>query len=164
MWLSIPGYEGWYEVSHGGQVRSVDREVLFVDGRRRKYEGTQMAQYEDGAGYKKVTLKKNGAWDRVHVHILVALAFHGPRPAGHQVRHYDGDHQNNHAPNLLYGTSKENHADTKRHGRARRHRKFSDHVVEAIKKARGRVSGRELSRRYGVSPAHVCNIQLGHRR
>jgi hypothetical protein len=111
-----------------------------------------------------VTLKKNGAWARVHVHALVAEAFNGPRPAGLQVRHYDGDHTNNTPRNLIYGSSKENHEDTKRHGRDRKHRKLTDTQVAAIRKARGKKTCRELAAQYGTSAPHVCNIQLGNRR
>lgn len=164
MWKPIPGFEGWYEASHRGQIRSVDRMITFSDGRVRFYEGRVLAQYEDGFGYKKVTLKMNGEWQRVHVHVLVAAAFSGPRPKGLQVRHFNGNPVQNTPGNLRYGTSKENHADTKRHGRVRRFRKLTDRQVQAIRNARGKATCRELAERYGTSPAHVCNIQLGHRR
>lgn len=164
MWKPIPGFEGWYEASDRGQIRSVDRVITFSDGRIRPYKGRVLAQYEDGFGYKKVTLKMNGEGGRMHVHVLVAAAFCGPRPAGLQVRHINGKHTQNTPENLRYGTSKENHADTKRHGRAHRFKKLTGRQVQAIRNARGKATCRELAERYGTSPAHVCNIQLGRRR
>ena len=123
-----------------------------------------MAQYQDGFGYFKVTLKVNGKWERLHVHVLVASAFKGPRPNGAQVRHYDGDHLNNRASNVLWGTAVENHADIKWHGRQNRRKRLTDQQVQAIRGARGKKSGRALAKQYSVSPAHICNIQLGNRR
>lgn len=163
-WKSVLGFEGWYEVSDRGLVRSVPRTVHFSDGRVRKYKGRRLSSYPDGFGYRKVTLKRNGEWARIHVHVLVAAAFKGPRPEGMQVRHYDGNHLNNRPDNLVYGTSLENHADTKRHGRVRRFRKLSDAAVAEIRNARGKATGRELALQYGTSTTHVCNIQLGRRR
>ena len=163
-WLPVVGAEGWYEVSRFGEVRSVDRVINFSDGRVRAYKGQTLAQYPDGFGYKKVTLKMNGAWSRVHVHVLVASAFRGPKPPNTQVRHFDGDHLNNTPKNLLWGTSVENHADIKRHGRQNRKRKLTDAQVRAIRAARGKKTCRELAAKYGTSAPHVCNIQLGNRR
>lgn len=163
-WRPVLNFEGWYEVSDRGFVRSVERTVHFSDGRVRRYQGQRLRFYADDFGYRKVTLKKNGLWVRVHVHLLVAEAFKGPRPPGLQVRHYDGDHLNNRPDNLIYGSPLENHADTKRHGRVRRFRKLTDATVAAIRKARGRETCRALALKYNTSAAHVCNIQLGHRR
>lgn len=50
------------------------------------------------------------------VHSLVAAAFLGPRPAGEDVRHLDGDPENNRASNLAYGTRTQNMADAREHG------------------------------------------------
>lgn len=164
-WRDVPEWEGWYQVSDTGQVRSVDRTIAFADGRVRNYRGKILNQYNDKAGYWKVTLKANGTDWRVHVHVLVAAAFIGPRPLGKHVRHWDGDNQNNRRRNLRYGTAAENAEDTRRHGGwARPHRKLTEDQVREIRAARGKVTGRELARRYGTSPAHVCNIQLGNRR
>jgi hypothetical protein len=54
--------------------------------------------------------------ERRAVHKLVAEAFLGPCPPGQQVRHLDGNNQNNAATNLTYGTKRENELDKMRHG------------------------------------------------
>jgi len=164
-WRDVVGWEGWYQVSDTGAVRSVNRTVVFKDGRVRDYDGVVIAQYKDKAGYPKVTLNANKHDRRVHVHVLVAAAFIGPRPPGKHVCHGDGDKTNNRRRNLRYGTAVENAEDTRRHGGwARPNRKLTDAQVQEIRAARGKITGRELARRYGTSPAHVCNIQKGNRR
>lgn len=50
------------------------------------------------------------------VHQVVAEAFHGPRPAGMETRHRDGDVLNNRSDNLVYGTHGDNMDDAVRHG------------------------------------------------
>lgn len=168
-WKSVYQYKNWYEVSDKGKVRSVDRYVHFSDGRIRFYKGKLLGQYFDDFGYPKVTLKRNSKDYRVHVHFLVAEAFHGKRPKKRQVRHRDGNPKHPFAKNLHYGTSKENHADTLRHGRRPYGEKagpakFSSVIITKIKKYRGKLSGRTIAKKFDMSPAHVCNIQLGRRR
>lgn len=163
-WRAVPDWEGWYEVSDTGIVRSVDRTINFSDGRVRKYRGKILSTYTDDFGYLKVTMKANGHFERVHVHVLVAAAHIGPRPPGKQVRHWDGNHTNNSRKNLRYGTAQENADDTSRLGRWNPKSKLTNEQVREIRAARGKVTGVELARRYGTSTAHVCNIQLGNRR
>lgn len=163
-WRPIPGWEGSYEVSDLGRVRSVARTVHFVDGRVRHYPSRLRASHTDGFGYRKVTLKANGRQVRVLVHQAVAAAWIGPRPPGLEVCHGDGDKANNTAHNLRYDTRAANHVDAVRHGTARRPRKLSEDAVEAIRAARGTATGAELAAKYGTSKTHVCNIQRGKRR
>lgn len=171
MWKPIPGFEKAYEVSSEGVVRSVDRLVKFRDGRERRYASHELAQYEDGFGYKKVTLKVRGAGKnvRTHVHALVALAFHGPRPAGMMVLHGDGNCQNNAASNLRYDTCLANHADSLRHGTRRvgeraPSARLSDAEVVRIKSAKGTMTLLEAATMFGASKNHICNIWNGRRR
>lgn len=166
LWKELPGYEGWYEVSDAGRVRSLPRLIVHSDGRKRNYPSVVLSQYTDDFGYAKVTINRNGKDWRAHVHHLVALAFHGPRPGGMWVCHYDGNRLNNRPENLRYDTPAGNHADSKRHGTSTRPstRKLTDETVAAIRAARGLVPLGELALRYGTSKTHVCNIQRGNRR
>lgn len=70
-------------------------------------------------GYPAVVLIEKrrglGRWF-VHVHVLVALVFYGPRPDGLEVRHLDGNKLHSSADNLRYGTNAENNADKLLHG------------------------------------------------
>lgn len=105
-WRPIPGYEGRYEVSSEGRVRSWARK----DGPhlRRPSTGDQR--------YHSVTLCRDGRHEQRAIHTLVALVFIGPRPEGMEVRHLDGNSHNNRAANLTYGTHAENMLDQRRHG------------------------------------------------
>lgn len=121
MWLPIRGYEGVYEVSNLGNVRSLDR---YCNGRwpgsTRFYPGRKLnptpLRYTRGPDYLVVTLRYNGSRDYKKVHHLVAEAFLGPRPEGLLIRHLNGDGGDNRAENLAYGTHAENAADAIRHG------------------------------------------------
>lgn len=116
-WLPIPGYEGSYEVSDRGQVRSLDRMVgdsLMPNGR--KFVKGRMLQQVSIKGYEAVSLSRREK-KRGYIHHLVLLAFVGPKPDGLVVRHINGDRLDNRLENLAYGTYSDNNQDTVRHGR-----------------------------------------------
>lgn len=163
-WRPVPEWEGLYEVSSHGRVRSVDRNVHYADGRLRTFWGKVRKLHLDSFGYPKVTLKVQGLERRVLVHQIVCTAWHGPAPEGHEVRHLDGVPANCHKDNLAWGTSAENTADSRRHGTHRRARKLSDAAIKDIRAQRGKLTGAQLAAKHGTSRAHVCNIQLHNRR
>lgn len=113
-WLPIPGYEGCYEVSNLGRVRSLPRNTTF---------GRILAQDILHAGHRRVTLYRDGRRSRIFVHRLVLLAFVGPCPEGMECRHLNGDSADNRLANLTYGTRSENTLDDVRHGKHRNARK-----------------------------------------
>lgn len=102
-WRQIPDWPD-YMVSSDGRVASVKRGVTRV-----------LLGGKTSTGYRNVLLYKKGRRQTFRVHALVAAAFHGPRPAGLEVRHLDGDQLNNAAANLAYGTREENIEDKRRH-------------------------------------------------
>lgn len=115
-WKTVAGYEGLYEVSDSGEVRSCDRyiktEILHVKSRLIK--GKVLAQNTKRNGYKTVDLCKDGKVTTMLVHRLVAETFL-PNPAGLRfVNHKDSNRANNRAENLEWVTSSEN----RRHGMA----------------------------------------------
>ena len=119
-WLPIPGYEGLYEVSDQGRVKSLDRMRPFQDGYR-PIRGRVLKPWQPKAGsrlgYWSVLLSRDGAVKHRAIHSLVAEAFIGPRPEGMHVCHDDGDLHNNRVENLRYDTPSENSRDVVRHGR-----------------------------------------------
>lgn len=117
-WLPVVGYEGIYEVSSFGRVRSLDRVVTYRDGRmRRRFRGVVLKD-RPVRSYPYVGLAINQAVKHCYVHTLVCEAFYGPRPSPvHDVRHLNGDPLDNRLENLRWGTKKENQQDTIRHGR-----------------------------------------------
>lgn len=117
LWTSIPGYDGFYEVSNFGNVRSLTRSVPYGRHKGMVYKGRDIKQFVSGK-YLSVKLSKAGVTKTTYVHELVLLAFEGPRPKiadRSEIRHLDGDKLNNALSNLKYGTVKENAADRKLH-------------------------------------------------
>ena len=115
-WLPIPGWEGTYEASDHGRVRSVEREVVCTLGRRRTLRGKVLSPCINTNGYQQVSLVRNSRGHSQRVHVLVMLAFAGHRPDGFDVCHNDGNQLNNHLSNLRWGTRSENRYDSVQHG------------------------------------------------
>lgn len=107
-WLPVVGYEGLYEVSDWGRVKSLPRNTT---------RGGILKQATDKRGAKRVNLSKYGVQEVRLVHHLVLQAFVGPCPDGLEGCHWDGDPSNNFLPNLRWDTRESNMADMVRHGR-----------------------------------------------
>lgn len=117
-WRAVPGYEGSYEVSDEGEVRSVTRQVPYGRSGCTLYKGRILKSTKLRNGYLSVKLAIAGNTKTTYVHELVLRAFVGPRPyteARGEIRHLDGDKTNNRIANLKYGTIVENAADRIRH-------------------------------------------------
>lgn len=108
LWIPIKGYEGWYEVSNLGNVRSVDRRVDFADGRHANYIGQPIKQTKHYHGYWVVNLFKNKKQDSRYVHRLMAEAFILNPENKPNVNHKDRDKTNNQLSNLEWCTQAEN--------------------------------------------------------
>lgn len=109
LWLQVKGYEGFYEVSNTGKIRSIDRIVNRSDtGYSLKYSGQIIKQTLDKRGYENVYLSINSKSKRYRVHRLVAMAFLDNPENKPQVNHKDGNKQNNHVNNLEWSTDEEN--------------------------------------------------------
>lgn len=107
-WRPVPGYEGQYEVSDHGRVRTLSNRWGRV---------SVMHPSTVGVGHQQVGLTKDGRRRMHYVHVLMMAAFVGPKPDGLEVRHLDGDPANNTLANLRYGTRQENSQDRINHGR-----------------------------------------------
>lgn len=113
-WKDITGYEGLYQVSDQGQVRSLDR----MNGRGFNVFGVILKPNPDRKGYLGVSLYSGSKETRRRrlIHQLVAEEFIGPRPKGLDVCHNDGDKTNNVPSNLRYDTRSANILDAVGHG------------------------------------------------
>lgn len=117
-WKSVPGYEGYYEVSNMGRVRSVDRWIEYPDGRMALHKGVELSQKNRSGKYKKVGLWKDNRVKYVNANVLVLMAFVGNRPEPHHhACHKNGDPLDNRLENLEWGTPSKNARDRVRHGR-----------------------------------------------
>jgi hypothetical protein len=115
IWKDIPNYEGLYQVSNFGRVKSLER-VFYNRGPRYLPETLMLFDVSGGNPYRRVKLSKNGRYRRFGVHVLVALCFIGPRPTGYSVLHGKEGKFVNTVENLSYGTHKQNMQDKKRDG------------------------------------------------
>lgn len=113
-WRPVVGHEGSYEVSSLGRVRSLDRTIVTKAGVRKRARGRLLALPINHArgGYPQVTLSTGTRT----VHTLVAAAFIGPRPAGMETCHQNGNPADNRVDNLRYATPSDNNYDAVRHG------------------------------------------------
>lgn len=158
-WRNIPGYEGRYQASNLGRIRSLDRRVNICHGATRLVRGRVLKAA--GSKYNphlSVVLGhgQNGSL----VHQLVALAFLGPRPDGQEVRHLDGNPLNNNITNLVYGTRTENIIDVMRIGKPWR-KLCADQVLEIRQRLQAGERGADLAREYGVQDGCISNIKVG---
>ena len=174
IWKPAVGFEGKYEVSNRGQVRSIDREVDHGrDGTghgKRKLQGVLLRQRKQGSGYRSVGLPLIGGKQKCHlVHWLVAAAFIGRRPDGADINHKDGNKANNCAQNLEYCTRRENmvHARAtglwdnrgERNGQAKK----TEAAVLAILADSERMTRRQLRDKHGVTRQWLENLLSGRK-
>lgn len=162
-WLPVPGYEGLYEVSDQGRVRSID--CLDRLGRRRK--GRVRVLTRDGY-YLKVSLSRDGKLKSFWVHALVLTAFVGPRPEGMECCHGPGGPLDNRLENLRWDTPSANSYDTVSHGNhhyARRDRCSRGHPLVPRNLLNERNKGRECrachSGRAAYQKGRYVSIQAG---
>lgn len=108
IWRDIPGYEGYYQVSNLGEVRSLPRYKKEKSGRKYLMNGKILKQSFTSTGYKKVELQINNERKTYKTHRLVAKAFLVNTYNKPHVNHKDGNPLNNVVDNLEWCTQKEN--------------------------------------------------------
>ena len=122
IWKTIPGYEGYYEASTLGEIKSVARVVYRKPSIKLPNGGTFPVRERilkpsfSKAGYPLVCLWKEHVKRQSGVHILVAEAFHGPRPTGMYACHRNGIPRDCREDNIYWGTPTQNAADKLIHG------------------------------------------------
>lgn len=107
--LTIVPWDHRYAVTKDGRV--------FSRARSKKWKQLSLFKRKKESDYLSVPLGHGNVW---FVHRLIAAVFLGSCPEGLQIRHLDGNPQNNKIKNLRYGTPKENAEDRHKHGRTNR--------------------------------------------
>lgn len=103
-WRYIEGYEGLYQVSNEGRIKSLNREIVYKDGRKKILPEKILHNFLSDLGYYHVMLSKNGIPKRYKVHRLVAKAFI-PNPNDLPIiNHKDENPKNNTVENLEWCT------------------------------------------------------------
>ena len=96
-WRAVPGFEGMYEVSSAGSIRSLGFQTSTG------YRKGQVLKASLTSGYPAVSLVKDGKKRTVRIHQIVCEAFHGPAPSPkHEVAHNDGVRAHSWASNLRW--------------------------------------------------------------
>ena len=161
-WLPVVGYEGIYEVSNQGRVRSLDRALL--DGR--SWRGRQMRL--SGDRYRQVLLRNADGGKMRTVHRMVLEAFVGPCPDGMEALHGEAGPRDNRLSNLRLGTPAENLADRYRQGEiAKGERNAGAKLTEwQVRDVRLAIAAGEsqgsVSRRYRVSKSTIWRALNTH--
>ena len=162
-WRAVVGYEGLYEVSNMGQVRSLARRT----SNSRNRIAARILMPSLNRGYPNVHLSKHAAARMEQIHRLVATAFIGPPTLPH-VNHLNGDKTDNRVENLEYTTAKGNVQHACAFG-LRDHRGERNHKavlrptdVQCIKqRLRAGEKAPRIARDYGVQSACIYKIRDG---
>ena len=115
---SVPGYEGLYEVSNFGNVKSLEREFLIKGKYPAIVKEKILRQSLNGSGYYLVSLYKDGKRKPFMLHTLVAMTFLGHKPDGYKivVDHIDNNKLNNNLTNLQLISQRDNSSKDKKNG------------------------------------------------
>ena len=110
IWKDIPDYEGYYQVSNLGRVKSLSRNVRHFRGGLKKIKEKIINLEKTNKDYLRVSLSKNGKIKRYSVHQLVAMAFLNHKPCGYElvVNHKNFIKNDNRLDNLEIITQREN--------------------------------------------------------
>lgn len=165
-WLPVRGWDGLYEVSDLGQVRSLKRK-----GGNNRWYGGKMLLADPNRGYPVVPLCRGSRRTMTQVHRLVLEAFLGPCPPGMVACHGNGNRGDPRLSNLRWDTPRAIMADQYIHGTrvlGEQHpqAKITDQQVSEIRTryadglsgARPRVTHQQLADLYGLSPSYVTTI------
>ena len=117
IWKDVPNYEGYYQVSDLGRVKSLSRQIwngrIFYTSKEKI-----LKKISDSTNYFIVGLSINGKYKSIKVHQLIAIAFLNHIPCGHKlvVDHIDNDKSNNRLSNLQLISSRENCSKDRKNG------------------------------------------------
>lgn len=175
IWKSIPGFEGYYEASTFGNIRSLDR-YCELDGRWGRYTrfkpGKMMTPKFDGRGlYLMIVLSKDGVTKKYLVHRLIAMTFVDNPNNLPEVNHIDENKTNNRPENLEWCDHKYNNnygsKATSSRGQKNSQNKFSEDMIKEIKRlykhGDPEFGTMGLSKKFGISAPHISAIIHGKR-
>ena|SRR5690554_2824929 len=160
MWKDVPGFDGMYQISNSGRVRSWRNNRW---GRAKRPKILQSHTLKNG--YDAVSL---GRGNKMYIHRIMATAFI-PNPENKpQVNHIDGNKVNNRISNLEWVTQKENSIHASNNGllpvgEDRYNSVLTNTDVIKIKALlkQGRLTHREIAKKFGITRRHVGCIKEG---
>ncbi len=162
IWKDIPGYEGRYQVSNLGNVKSLSRKIYSSNQNRSFVFQTSERLLRPGKHDKgnHLSVVLNNPRRTFMVHQLVLLAFVGNTPEGFVVCHNNGIATDNRLCNLRYDTQTNNVLDVLHSGRA--WKKLTEEDVEAIRFGSWcGITCSELGKMYGVCHQTISKVLSG---
>lgn len=176
IWKDIPGYEGYYQISNLGRVKTLER--ILPNNRFKNvlcvHKEKIMKQNNDTKGYPAVTLRVNNVIKTLRVHRLVAQAFI-PNPENKpQINHVNGVKTDYSIENLEWCNQSENNYHAYRvklktsesvRGIKSHHAKLTEEIVLEIRKRylTENISQKDLSEFYNVGKrniGHIVNLEI----
>lgn len=177
IWKDVKEYEGLYQISNLGNVKSLDRYIINKNRDKQYFPGKYLSQ-GIGDNYLKVTLSKNNKQRTFRIHILVARAFI-PNPENKpEVNHIDGNKKNNKVNNLEWNTRSENELHAYKNGLAKPSNKQKQAVAKYAKENYSKKvvqyslngefikewnSMHDVWRELGIRPSYICRCCKGLR-
>lgn len=158
IWKDIPEYEGYYQISNLGRLKTLKREGFILNDRIRK-------SVKDQKGYLKLGLNKNNKKKMFRISRLVAEAFI-PNPNNYpQINHKDGNKQNNHYKNLEWCNNSQNRIHGFRTGLIKKpigelnpNSKLTLIQINQIRILKNLFTINELSKIYNITYQQIRNI------
>lgn len=166
IWKDIKGYEGYYQISSFGRVKSVERIVERKNNTKMKVKERILRQHIMKNGYCTVNIIKK-TYKTHLVHRLVAIAFINNEKCLPQVNHIDGNKGNNNLSNLEWCTQKENSIHASKNGLLHSPKgeecHFSKRRKEDIMQIRslyhsGEYTMKELAIMFKSSSGYICDV------
>lgn len=165
-WKDVVGYEGIYQVSNFGRVKSMGRWVYRYDRVKPAYVKESFMTPSPGkSGHMRVNLRKNLKSETIYVHRLVLEAFVGPCPSGMEGCHKDDDPSNNRLKNLRWDTRHENIEDRRKNGilvigeNATGAKLTADDIVEIRRRVIDEGETQTaVAKHFNLSGSHISNI------
>ena len=166
IWKDIKGYEGLYQVSNMGRVKSLGRTVSIKNGFKRAVRERILRPCTDGSGYLVVNFYNgSGKMKKFSVHRLVCETFHENIKNKPCVNHIDENKTNNTASNLEWCTIAENNNHGTRNARmAKAKSKPVGQYTRDGKLIKVWQSAHEVERKLGFDQRFICKVALGKKK
>lgn len=172
VWKDIKGYEGFYQVSDTGKVKSLERTVMYKNGKICKLKSKILNLSDNGKGYLWVYLSKENKHISFYVHRLVAVTFLENIENYKEINHLNGIKSDNQKSNLEWCTASQNRQHAYDNnlrvpkgavGESNTKAKLNEQQVKEIYNLtlEKKLTQKEIAKIYNIDRTIVSSIKLG---